>query len=144
MCEPGRRKHKHKLSARSFFLRLCRPGSHMAYACACVVRVKQPQVTRRRSKRQLSFLLTAFQYLDQLLVDNPARTTCRRYKTCKQSGFTLSLRASLRRRKKNRCSVTRNGQPGVRQFGWKVCLLLPATIGPDEESSTDIQGTIIS
>ena len=31
---------------RSFFLRLClrRPGSHVAYACACVVRVNQPLV----------------------------------------------------------------------------------------------------
>ena len=56
-----RRKHKHKhkprvdrddastsTSARSFFLCLRRPGSHMAYACAfacaCVVRVNQPFV----------------------------------------------------------------------------------------------------
>ena len=50
-----RRKHKPKhkphvnrddasTSARSFFLRLRRPGSHVAYACAyaCVVRVNQP------------------------------------------------------------------------------------------------------
>ena len=48
-----RRKHKYKhkprvnqddASARSFFLRLRRPGSHVAYACACacVVRVNQP------------------------------------------------------------------------------------------------------
>ena len=47
-----RRKHKHKpcvnrddartnTSAHSFFLRLCRPGSHVAYVCACVVRVNQ-------------------------------------------------------------------------------------------------------
>ena len=35
-------------STRSFFLRLClclrHPGSHMAYACACVVCVNQPLV----------------------------------------------------------------------------------------------------
>ena len=59
-------KHKHKprvnrddasTSARSFFLHLClrRPGSHVAFACDCVVRVLKPAFTQCLWKRSHCF-----------------------------------------------------------------------------------------